>query len=212
MFRKTERIVSTADWYGGGYRANIVAYAIAKVAHDVRQRERAVDFERIWREQAVSSATEEALAAAGRAACEVLTQGADGMRNVTEWAKKQACWERVRSADTGLSRRFVDELISAEEQKERRRSTRRDQRQLAGIEAQLAVMAAGGKFWRDVEAWAGPRALLSTKERGVLRVAGRIPDKVPTEAQVRVLVELLARLGEHHNCPYELSKPESVPA
>ena len=212
VFRKTERIVSTADWYGGGYRANIVAYAIAKVAHDVRQRGRAVDFERIWREQAVSSATEEALAAAGRAACEVLTQGADGMRNVTEWAKKQACWERVRSADTGLSRRFVDELISAEEQKERRRSTRRDQRQLAGIEAQLAVMAAGGEFWRDVEGWAGPRALLSTKERRVLRVAGRIPDKVPTEAQVRVLVELLARLGEHHDCPYELSKPESVPA
>ena len=212
VFRKTERIVSTADWYGGGYRANIVAYAIAKVAHDVRQRGGAVDFEGIWREQAVSPAMESALAAAGRAACEVLTQPPDGMRNVTEWAKKQACWERVRSVDTGLSRRFVDELISAAEQKERRRSTRRDQRQLAGIEAQLAVMAAGGEFWRDVEAWAGSRALLSTKEQGVLRVAGRIPDRVPTEAQVRVLIELLARLREDHDCPYELPKPESVPA
>ena len=212
VFRKTERIVSTADWYGGGYRANIVAYAIAKVAHDVKQGGRAVDFERIWREQSVSSAMEAALAAAGRAACDVLTQPPDGMRNVTEWAKKQACWERVRSVDTGLSRRFVDELISADEQQERRRRTRRDQRQLAGIEAQLAVMAAGGEFWRDVDAWAGPRALLSAKERGVLRVAGRIPDSVPTEAQVRVLVELLARLVEHHECPYELPKPESASA
>ena len=212
VFRKTERIVATADWYGGGYRANIVAYAIAKVAHDVKQRRRAVDFECIWREQAVSSAMEAALAAAGRAACEVLTQPPEGMRNVTEWAKKQACWERVRSETSELPRRFVEELISAEEHQDRRRSTRRDQRQLAGIEAQLAVMAAGAEFWRDVETWGGTRALLSTKERGVLRVAGRIPDKVPTEAQVRVLVEMLVRLEEQHDCPYELSKPVSVPA
>ena len=119
------------------------------------------------------------------------------MRNVTEWAKKQACWERVRSETSELPRR---------------RSKRRDQRQLAGIEAQLAVMAAGAEFWRDVETWGGTRALLSTKERGVLRVAGRIPDKVPTEAQVRVLVEMLVRLEEQHDCPYELSKPASVPA
>lgn len=210
VFRKTERIVSTADWYGGGYRANIVAYAIAKVAHDVKKGGRAVDFERIWREQAVTSAMEVALAAAGRAACEVLTQPPAGMRNVTEWAKKQACWERVRSPNTGLPHRFVNELISGEEQQDRRRSTRRDQRQLAGIEAQLAVIAAGGEFWRNVETWGATRGLLSTKERGVLRVAGRIPDKVPTEMQVLALVELLARLREHHDCPYELSKPESV--
>ena len=73
-------------------------------------------------------------------------------------------------------------------------------------------MAAGGEFWRNVENWGSERALLSTKEQGVLRVAGRIPDKIPTEAQVRVLVELLARLVEHHDCPYELPTPESVPA
>ena len=31
----TERLVSEQPWYQGGYRANIVAYAIAKVAYDV---------------------------------------------------------------------------------------------------------------------------------------------------------------------------------
>ena len=212
VFRKTERIVSTADWYEGGYRANVVAYAIAKLAHDVRKSERAVDFELIWRNQALSPVMETALASAAETAYEVLTHPQEGMKNVTEWAKKQACWERVRSSATRLPPRLVDDLISTQEQQDRRRSTRRDQRQLAGIEAQLAVMAAGGEFWRNVEKWGSERALLSTKEQGVLRVAGRIPDKIPTEAQVRVLVELLARLVEHNDCPYELPKPDPVPA
>ena len=35
IFRTTEKLVSGQEWYQGGYRANIVAYAIAKMAHKV---------------------------------------------------------------------------------------------------------------------------------------------------------------------------------
>ena len=33
LFLKAEELVSKQSWYQGGYRANIVAYAIAKFAH-----------------------------------------------------------------------------------------------------------------------------------------------------------------------------------
>ena len=206
VFKRTERIVSAQAWYEGGYRANIVAYAIAKLAYDVGEKGRAVDFERIWRDQDVSRAMEAALAQAGKTAYGVLTKPPEGMSNVTEWAKKQACWDRVRSSSAPLSPAFVAELLSLDEQQERRRTARRGQRQLDGIEAQMAVVNAGGKFWREVTNWGQERQLLGMKDLGILRRAGQIPARMPTEAQVRLLIALLARLQEQHDCPYELPR------
>ncbi|MBF4406229.1 hypothetical protein EAY15_23985, partial [Vibrio anguillarum] len=36
IFRTTEKLVSNAEWYEGGYRANIVTYAIAKLVNDAK--------------------------------------------------------------------------------------------------------------------------------------------------------------------------------
>ena len=44
IFKATERLVTDQPWYQGGYRANIVAHAIAKTAHDAREKGRAVNF------------------------------------------------------------------------------------------------------------------------------------------------------------------------
>ena len=203
-FKRTERIVSAQPWYEGGYRANIVAYAISRVAREVREKGRAVDFERIWKQQALTPAMETTLAQAARMAYEVLTRPVEGMKNVTEWAKKQACWSRVASARVELPDAFLGELLSLEQRREDHRAARRDQRQLEGIEAQMAVVAAGGPFWRGVAAWGQERRLLSVKEIGVLKRAGEIPATTPTEAQVRVLVPMLSRLRARHDCPYEL--------
>ena len=204
VFRRTERIVSAQPWYGGGYRANIVAYAISRVAHRAGENGRSVDFERIWKAQAPTPAMENALAQAARTAYEVLTKPPQGMRNVTEWAKKPACWHEVKSAGGPLPEAFLNELLSPGERRDDRRTARRDQRQLDGIEAQKAVLEAGGPFWREVARWGRERQLLSPKEIGILRRAGTIPAAVPTEAQVRVLIGTLARLREQHDCPHKM--------
>ena len=99
VFRSTEKIVSAQSWYEGGYRANIVAYAIAKLAHDVAKRKRAVDFRLIWSKQSIPKAMEKALAHTAEAAHDVLVDTPVGIRNVTEWAKKQACWDRVLKSE-----------------------------------------------------------------------------------------------------------------
>ena len=54
IFKRTEKIVSAQSWYQGGYRANIVAYAISKMAHDVTNKKLAVDFSAIWKTQALT--------------------------------------------------------------------------------------------------------------------------------------------------------------
>lgn len=203
VFRRTEKLVSAQDWYQGGYRANIVAYAIAKLAHDVGGKRSAVDFEAIWRRQALTPAMEEALARSAHQVHEVLIDPPDGIRNVTEWAKKQACWHRARSLDVSWPEGLVDELISAEDQQAAARSAKRSQRQLNGLEAKIEVVQAGAAFWRNVLEWGDSHGLLLPKERGVLQVATRIPAQTPSDKQSLVILETLRRL-QAEGCRQEL--------
>lgn len=70
-------------WYEGGYRANVVAYGIAKLAHDVEKLGVTVDFGEVWRKQAISSAFEKTLIASAKTCHEVLITPPAGMSNVT---------------------------------------------------------------------------------------------------------------------------------
>ena len=97
IFKFAERIVSAQTWYHGGYRNNIVAYTIATIAHDLADQGRAVDFDSIWRRQSPGAALDEAIAIIAEQVHEVLIHPPSGISNMTEWAKKQACWERVRN-------------------------------------------------------------------------------------------------------------------
>ena len=95
VFRTTEKIISNQPWYQGGYRANIVAYAIAKLAYDVEKMKKSVDFESIWKRQAITANMESALAAVGEAVQTELIHPPVGINNVSEWAKKEGCWSRI---------------------------------------------------------------------------------------------------------------------
>ena len=196
IFKRTEKIVSEQPWYEGGYRANIVAYAIAKMAYDVAEMKRAVDFQAIWNAQSLSAGMEEALAHVAKAVHDVLISPPGGISNVTEWAKKQACWHRVQQTDINWPRGFIDELISLEEHKDNKREGRKDQKLINGIEAQSAVVNAGADFWKQVREWGLARKLLSERDAGVLATAGRIPAQIPSEKQAELAMIVLARLRE----------------
>jgi len=194
VFKRTERIVSGQPWYEGGYRANIVAYAISKIAHDVAEMKKSVDFSRIWDQQSISEQMEKALAHVAKVVHDVLVEPPSGIRNVTEWAKKQACWERVKALDVEWPSGFVNELITEEEAASRKRWGRKEQKVLNGIEAQTAVVNAGGKFWRKVLDWGKDRKLLSEKDLGILEAAASIPHKLPTEKQAMACIDIFERL------------------
>ena len=194
VFKSAERIVSAQTWYEGGYRANIVAYTIAKIAHDVADQGRSMDFDPIWRGQSQGAALDEAVAIVAKQVHEVLIHPPAGISNVTEWAKKQACWERVRHLVIDWPDAFVEGLISAQEQRDTARISRRDQRELNGIEAQIAVVNAGGQFWFDALAWGRARRLLTPTESGILGVAARVPTRTPTDKQSSKAIEILGKL------------------
>lgn len=196
FFREAERIVSVQPWYEGGYRANIVAYALAKIAHDVRAIGESVNFDQIWRAQSVSSAAQGAIEVAAHAAMSVLTDPSAGMKNVTEWAKQPACWNRVSALRIVWSQQWLSELISAADQQENLRVAIKEQRVLNGIEAQMAVVNAGAFVWKQIREWAIDRQQLSEKELEILGIACMLPTKVPTERQSLALIKALEKLRQ----------------
>ncbi len=195
VFKSAERIVSAQPWYQGGYRANIVAYTIAKLAHDVANLNLSVDFEAIWKHQSPGSRLENAIIFAAARVHTVLVEPPPGISNVTEWAKQQACWERVRKLDFDWPEIFIAELISAEEQRKRTRTERRKQQQLNGMQATMAVVEAGSQFWIDALEWGKAKSLLETPEAKILEVAARARSQMPTDKQSSKAIEILGKLN-----------------
>lgn len=194
IFRATEEIVTEQSWYQGGYRANVVAYAIAKMGHDCEQREESVDFDAIWRAQGISEEMGAALALVAEAVHEVLVSPPAGISNVTEWAKQQACWARVKALEINWPGAWLDELIGKDRIRAGKRAAIKDQKLLNGIEAQSLVVSAGGQLWEQLSVWGQARKLLSPTELGILRVAASVPMKIPSEKQCIKVIEALRKL------------------
>ena len=195
-FRSVERLVTEQTWYQGGYRANVVAYTIAKLAHHVSEQGTYVNFDRIWQTQELTQGLREALTVSAEAVHGVIVAPPDGMRNVTEWAKQQACWNRVMQLDVNWPGSLKGELTAATALKETKRAAVKDQRMLNGIEAQMIVVKEGPDLWRAIRDWGQTNGLLSPTDLGILDVAGSVPTKIPTEKQSQRVMAILRRLHE----------------
>ena len=196
VFHETESLVTKQPWYEGGYRANIVAYAIAKIAHDVSRLCGSVDFDRIWQVQGVTEIMRASLILAAEVSKDIIIDPPPGVKNVTEWAKKSACWTRIQEKKVNWPRQFLNELLTGEEQAGIQRSGARDQKVWNGIEAQSAVVNAGADTWRSLKTWAKERRLLSEKELEILEVAAAVPSKIPSEKQSLLIMKSLRKLRE----------------
>ena len=200
VFKSVERLVTEQPWYQGGYRANVVAYAIAKLAHDLDQQQESINFDRIWRAQEISPGLRGVLTVSAKEVHDVIVDPPASMRNVTEWAKQQACWSRVTRLELAWPEALEPELVSTDERKDAKRTAAKDQRMLNGIQAQLIVVESGTGLWSDLKTWGISSKLLSPNDIGILDVARSVPNKVPSEKQSLRAIEILQRLREM-GCP-----------
>lgn len=193
-FRATEKLVSGAEWYEGGYRANIVTYAIAKLVHDVEGRAMVFDLELVWRKQDVPVELKSALLIAASAAQDIITHPPEGVRNFSEWAKKQACWKRLEDRELTYPEELDRVLISPDLANEREREARAEKAVETSVEAELEVHRLGAAFWAEARNWARERGLLSPRDNGVLETCAAIPKKMPSEKQCAIAMSALKKL------------------
>lgn len=201
IFKTLERIVPAQTWYTGGYRANIVTYAIAKVVHDAEKRERRLDLDGVWRNQRVHVELERALLAAAEAANDVITNPPSGVRNMSEWAKKQACWAELAKRPVPYAVGFENILIDPEAVRVAARDKRKAKQQVNGIQAQRDVVNQGGDYWSQLLAFGKSIGKLDPKEMGILQACTMLPNRIPTERQCIAAVGIADRLEQYYDTP-----------
>lgn len=167
LFRRAERIVSAQQF--GGHRANIVAYTIAYLSHRTAQR---LDLSAIWRAQDLPPVVTEAIQVISHPVAAVI-KDAPGNGNVGEWAKKKACWDRVRTLKIELPPEFDLALLPSDGQTAPALTTGDELRpeELRAIEQAGLVPA---EIWFALSHWAKQTGNLQPWQRSLAFSMGRL--------------------------------------
>ena len=196
LFNTVRARVSKADWYESGYLANIVAYTVARFAQLVEEKGSSeYDFDKIWRRQEVPEATlNVCVDTIAPRVTRVLTSDSRPVVNVTEWAKKEECWNAVKAMPIEFPDELEADLVSASEARAQRKSARSQQRVDDGIQGQAAVLAVPAHEWVAMQQFAASRRLLSPSDAGILAYVTGARPGVPTEKQAQRLLAFRQRV------------------
>lgn len=197
IFRWTEKMVSVQPWYNGGYRANIVAYSIATINELCNRADKVVDFQRCWSTQGVYEELSEALRKAAKFVSDDISQPPQGISNISEWCKKDSCWDRIQGKidhlESDISLGFFKTLVGINEQRAEQRQAKKTQQIDDGIDAQRKVLEVPAQNWSRIRQVGTEKRFLTEKEVGIIRVAEQIPQKIPSEKQSEILVGVLEK-------------------
>jgi hypothetical protein len=192
LFRELEVLVSKADWYDGGFRAQIVTYSMALLSKLATDTKKSFNFNIIWDKQEVPEDLKRVLRYITKAVHAEITRPAEGTANIAQWCKKDACWERVKKLSLRVE---IQEqyLLDRQEVMTQSASERKEKTVLTGIQIQTFVVTQSADFWKQLYDHYSRNGISS----GVSRTQMEILDKIahgrlalPSEAQSRRLYEV----------------------
>lgn len=189
IFRALDKCVRKAPWYKGGYKANIVTYTIARVAREVTAMKKFLPLSTIWDKQEVPACLLEDLLRIGDQINDLIQKTPAGVTNVTEWCKREACWQTAQQEQIFFSPETKALLVDKEQRAEKVKDAGRNRKMLSGIEAVNSVAEKGAEYWCGFLDWNEKTKKLAHREVGVLNVAACYPSKIPTEKQAKVILE-----------------------
>lgn len=196
LFRAGNRVVKQEKY--PAYQANIVTYLIAYLSSRTGGR---IDFDLVWAKQEVSTELRSLLKEWSHGINNALRESAGG-RMVSEWAKKEDCWEAVRRIDLKLPDELPPELAtctvtgaSDDDEKTKEKLSGED---YVNIDTCRKV---SGEKWLKIHAWGKKTGKLQKWQVGIAHtLAGYAAagwDQGPSRKQAKQGVAIL-RLTEEH--------------
>ncbi len=175
VFRWTDRMVGLSDWYkqDRGYKANIVTYTVAwLVNHLASKHSSQIDLVQVWKSQSVGDDLRMALEDIAPQIAQLLKSPPEEVRNISEYAKQQACWARVKSAELTVPEDVSVFSVLEQEVKSEAKSAVAAKRTDRSIEFESLLMQLMGRAG-EVETLAKRHRILSPKSSAALRKIGR---------------------------------------
>lgn len=158
IWKFTEKMISAArdGWYEGDYRAQIVAYTVAKLFDIYRSNGYVFDLSLIWRNQEVPKTLAYELEEVAKLVQSEILSPPAGKTNVGEWTKSEACWTRISKVGVPFSDTFKIFSVSKGE----RAAAQRDAKKAGELDDEISLQSdlfarvSSGYFsalrdWRD---------------------------------------------------------------
>lgn len=191
LFNEVRYLVAKQDWYEKGYLANIVSYTLAKLSYEVARQvpNSRMNFRRIWDKQSTPPAILEQCLVIAKLALATLTAATRPVQNVTEWAKREDAWKRLREASIPLAEDFKATLLSEIAVRDMQSAAKTVQKTDSGIRLQMVVVQTPMEEWQDLLEYCNDNGLGTTMQRSIL--SQLMSGRVPSDRQAAVLVELV---------------------
>lgn len=201
IFKTTENIVTSQQWYKEikAYRANIVTYSIAIIFNEIKKRNinKTIDFKSIWNNQKINSILERQLIVTTKEVFDFITIDDRLTLNVTEWCKKELCWERAQNTSFTLNEEFIDNLIDISEENQEQSDAKKDRKTENQLNYEIEVVKQGTEYWKSVLKFGKNNRLLTPMEEDILKVATNLNYKLPSSKQAKLILEIRNRLYEN---------------
>ncbi len=193
MFQLLEKQIPKREWYEGGYRANVIYYTVALFHKLLREQFAGMDFNLvyIWNKQEVPEIIASTLIDLSEKVFYKITDPNRRIINVTQWCKRNECWEVVKSIKYELPKALDNYLMTTDEVKTAEKFAKREQRMTNDINAQVEVVKYSAGDWKRLSEFAVNNHLVSSADVAALSVACKIPMKIPNSVQSKKLLELL---------------------
>jgi len=105
MFKYMEKMIPRQAWYSHGYRANIITYSISLLHKLIKEQfiNKDLDLVSIWMRQAIPDVVQQSLVALSEKVYFKLTDASRSVENVTQWCKREDCWNSIQCISYKLS-------------------------------------------------------------------------------------------------------------
>ncbi|MEQ8300707.1 MAG: AIPR family protein [Hyphomonas sp.] len=190
LFLTAHRIVRRESF--PAYRINIATYLVAYLSHRTGGKLR---LDLIWQHQSLSNDLEALLRTWSHAVDRQIQLSAAG-RNVTEWAKKEACWTALRQLDLPIDGDLPEEWGSDD----RSRSADDPVGSQDDHASSAACMRLSAEQWFAIHLWGTRTGHLAKWQSGIAHTlssyAGNGWERAPTAKQARHGVRILEIAAE----------------
>lgn len=193
LFRATEKLISSASWYDGGFRAQTVAYTISYLSALTQESGLHLNFDLIWELQEIPESLIDILKIISEQVYQKITHPAAGYANITQWTKNPLCWASVQKIDIDFPEADPRLFIDREEKKYQVKESKQVKAIDNGIDAQIFVLNVDKTDWYKLYKYhdnnKGTKNLSSMQLDMLSKVAsGKI--LLPSEKQSKILYQI----------------------
>lgn len=202
IFLKTDEIIKETDWWREkrSYKANVVAYTMSIIFEYIRENKKGyeIDFLKIWDLQDVYPTLERQIKQLCTDVYKFITSDDRLTENVTEWCKKEICWERAKHINWNIQNEFLDTLVSETIINEKIKEAKSFQKISNEIDTLNFFLTYGKDYWQKMLEWGNNRRLLSDIEISILKIVINIErtGRIPSEKQLKIVEKARERMIE----------------